>query len=197
MNDVIRAALAPVRGRFLLIEPPSTLVIDLARLQGASMVTALHRGRRRARRSREKLAAVKDIAGKTSVVRGSLDHLPLVGASVEAVVCARGLPHHIDPVDALRSLRRAVRPGGLVLVVSRLREGPIGVIGSLLRRAAWAGDLPRASDLTAWMLHAGMRSVRQAVLPRTVVPGALTWAQVRHRPWEEEAPTVAPPSSRP
>jgi len=72
-----------------------------------------------------------------------------------------------------------------VIVISRLREGALGGVGSLLRRAARRGALPRTPDLTSWMLRAGMRSVRQARVSRTVMPTVMTWAHVRRRPWDE------------
>lgn len=190
MNDIIRAALAPASGWFLLIEPPVALVLALARQERTWRVTALYQRKGRARRSRDKLASVTSVAGKTSVVVGSVEDLPFAGASFEAVVCASGLPPRTDPIEALRSIRRLARPGGLVLVVSRLRQGTLGGVSSLLRRAVRAGDLPRASDLTGWMLRAGMRSVRQAAVPRSVAARVVTWAQVRRRTWEASAALV-------
>jgi len=95
------------------------------------------------------------------------------------------VPRELEPLKALRVLRRLVRPSGVVLIVSRIREGAIGGVSSFLRTTTRHDPHPRATDLTAWMLRSGMRSVRQTMIPRTLVPTMLTWAHVQERPWED------------
>ena len=184
MNELVRAALAPYAGWFLLVEPSPSLVMVLARRERVQRVIVLYRKPRAARRCRGRLEGEGPAHDKTSVVVGVLEDVPFARASFDAVLCAAGLPSLDEPISTLSSLRQLVRPGGSVLVVSRMREGTVGSVSSLLRSAIRRQRLPLATDLTAWMLYAGMRSVRQANVYRTVVPTTLTWARARQRPRE-------------
>jgi SAM-dependent methyltransferase len=182
VNALIRAALAPVAGHLALFEPPLSLVLELARQERVTRITAAFAGRRAARRCLSKLSGETPGADKISVVNAVAEDAPFASETFQALLCSTGLPKAEEPLAALRTFRRMVRPGGLLLVVSGIREGTVGGMSSLLRRAIRRGALPRASDLTAWMLRAGMRSVRQAAVPRTVTPSVLTWAHVRTQP---------------
>lgn len=55
--------------------------------------------------AREKFAAVE-------FRRGEAQELPFEDASFDAAACGFGLPYFADPVQALRSARRVLRPGG-------------------------------------------------------------------------------------
>lgn len=185
MNGPIRAALAPVTGRFLLFDAPPSLVLELSRQEGISHLTSAHSRRRAARRCRERLVGEEPGLAKVAVLAASSDDGPFPRRTFDAVLCAAGLPAEEEPLAALRALRELVRPGGSLLLVTRIREGTLGGMGSLVRRALRRGSLPCNTDLTAWMLRAGTRSIRQARIPGAVIPTTLTWARVRRRPWEE------------
>ena len=49
-------------------------------------------------------------------LHGSIDAIPVENASFDVVVCLQVLEHVADPAAAVRELRRAVRPGGRVLL---------------------------------------------------------------------------------
>ncbi|MGI8421119.1 MAG: class I SAM-dependent methyltransferase, partial [Gaiellaceae bacterium] len=48
-------------------------------------------------------------------LRGAIEALPVEDASFDLVLCAQVLEHCDDPAQAVRELRRVVRPGGRVL----------------------------------------------------------------------------------
>lgn len=184
MNNLVRAALTPEAGWFLLVDPSPSLVVAVAQLEKAYRLTALCRRRGLARRCRARIATIESAREKATVIVGVPEDVPFPPASFDSVVCAAGLPTAEEPVPTLKSLQRIVRPGGSLLVMSRIREGTAGSLGSMLRSAVRRQPFPRAADLTAWMLHAGLRSIRQAYVSRSVVPAKLTWARVHQRPWE-------------
>jgi len=49
-------------------------------------------------------------------LHGSIDAIPVENASFDVVLCLQVLEHVADPPAAVRELRRAVRPGGRVLL---------------------------------------------------------------------------------
>ena len=49
-------------------------------------------------------------------LHGSIEALPVDAASFDVVLCVQVLEHVADPAAAVRELRRAVRPGGRVLL---------------------------------------------------------------------------------
>ena len=177
MIDLVRAALGPEAGRVLLVDPSLPAAAGLARcVESLVIVTP---SPRRARKV-EAIARKLDPARRLLVVEADLATVPFRAGSFDALVLLGGLP----PELPLSRARRLVAPGGTVVLVSRVRDGVTGGAASLVSRAARSGTLPRASDLTAGMLTAGLRPVRQAAVRRSVVPVLVTWAQARGRPWE-------------
>jgi SAM-dependent methyltransferase len=51
-------------------------------------------------------------------LHGSIDAIPVEDASFDVVLCLQVLEHVSDPAAAVRELRRAVRPGGRVLLAT-------------------------------------------------------------------------------
>lgn len=183
MKELIRAALGERTNRLLLIDiSPSTLQNLLQRRE--TTFAAVTSARTRAlRKIRDHLGN----DGKYSVLRAELDQLPFDAPRFDIIIIDADEHRWDSPIEMLRSLRTLVRPGGAVMVVNRLREGPIGNVTSVVCRVLCHRHqaLPRASDLTKWMLLAGLRKVRQANVPKALVPTVVTWAEVRLRPWEE------------
>ena len=56
------------------------------------------------------------LADRIEFVQGDLQHLPIPDDAFDLVWCAQNLYSLPDPVDALRRMERAARPGGLVAV---------------------------------------------------------------------------------
>jgi ubiquinone/menaquinone biosynthesis C-methylase UbiE len=57
------------------------------------------------------------LADRIELVQADLEHLPIPEDSFDLVWCAQSLYSLPDPVDALRRMERAARPGGLVAVL--------------------------------------------------------------------------------
>jgi SAM-dependent methyltransferase len=182
VTELVVAALGPGPGRVLVLGSNDQLVGELAK-RGGLVVRADEAGRRGRRRRPDQVTGAPVVA-----IEGRGPALPFEAGVFDALVSVGG---DSDARD-LASLRRLVRPGGVLLLVSRVREGVAGGAASLVRRAARSGALPRASDLTAAMLRAGLKPIRQAAVKRSVVPTVVTWGEVRPRPWEERATQPEP-----
>jgi SAM-dependent methyltransferase len=98
-------------------------------------------------------------------LHGSIDALPVADASFDVVLCLQVLEHVPDPQAAVRELRRAVRPGGRVLLSTH------GV----------APYHPNPEDLWRWT-HTGLERL-------FLTSGS--WASVTVRPGAGTAATLA------
>ncbi len=69
-------------------------------------------------------AARKRLRGFANIefVEGDLDNMPLAPGSLDAAVCVLALHHLDEPISALRSAHRALRPGGLMLVIDMVEH---------------------------------------------------------------------------
>lgn len=186
MHALIGAALGQAARRLLLLDPPLALAFLAQRSTTTLLVVASSR-RRLLRSWRAALAERHAGAAAVALVAARADALPFARPRLDAVVAAAGVPSRSGAVAALRSFRRLLRPGGALMVASRLREGDLGVAASLARRLASRQALPTAAELATWMLVAGLREVRQARPAMAVVPAALTWATARPSPWLDAA----------
>ncbi|MCB0881609.1 MAG: class I SAM-dependent methyltransferase [Thermoleophilia bacterium] len=105
----------------------------------------------------EHLGAVLGAAsgGPHRAVRGDMTALPVDDASADLVVCAEVLEHLDDDVGAARELRRACRPGALVVV--SVPAGPFRYDWT----DRWAGHRRRYTPegLEALLADAGLVSV--------------------------------------
>jgi SAM-dependent methyltransferase len=196
MRELIGAALGPPARRLLLLDPPRALHV-LAWRPATTFLVATSPRRRLLRSWREALAkrgaGVSARLATVALVAARADALPFARPRFDAVVAAAGLPPRSDAAGALETLRAVLRPGGALLVASRLREGDLGTAASLARRALGRQALPTGAELATAMLVAGLRRVRQARLGRAAVPTALTWGEARPRPWLDVADACPEP----
>jgi SAM-dependent methyltransferase len=195
MRSIIDAVLGATARRLLLLDPPKEL-LGLADRPTTTLIVVASPRRRLLRRCRSALDERRLESARrppVALVAARVEALPFARPRFDAVVAAAGLTSRPagQPVAALRALGGLLRPGGALVVASRLREGDLGVAASLARRLVDGRVLPSATELATWMLVAGLRGVRQARLVRTVVPAALTWATARPKPWLDAL--VVPP----
>lgn len=181
MNELIRAALGEGSNRFLLIDTPITTVQSLVRRQETTLVVFTSVRSKVLSKAREQLGS----DGKVILLSADRERAPFSAPGFDVVIIDADQHRWEEPVEQLRVLRALTRPNGALMVFNRLREGPIGGVTSAAQRIFRGQVLPKASDLTKWMLLAGLRKVRQANVPKAVVPTVMTWADVRARPWEE------------
>jgi ubiquinone/menaquinone biosynthesis C-methylase UbiE len=161
---------------------PGTITADLARHVAPGRVVGLDR-------SAEVLAAARRDAGGLGTLEyreGDAYALPVEDASFDAVHAHQVLQHLSDPVSALREMRRACRPGGVVAA----RDGDYASMAwhpadplldrwlDLYRRAARAngGEPDAGRHLLGWAQAAGFSEV---------VPSASVWchATPEERDW--------------
>src|SRR5207247_4902511 len=57
-----------------------------------------------------------DVANPPAELEGTVEDIPVADATFDVVLCTQTLEHANDPARAVRELRRAVAPGGRVLV---------------------------------------------------------------------------------
>jgi demethylmenaquinone methyltransferase/2-methoxy-6-polyprenyl-1,4-benzoquinol methylase len=81
-------------------------------------------------RGRDKLRR-RALAGRAAVAAGDAERLPVKEASCDGVVVAFGIRNVGDPAAALREMRRALRPGGALVVLEF--SMPRGVLGLAYR----------------------------------------------------------------
>jgi ubiquinone/menaquinone biosynthesis C-methylase UbiE len=161
---------------------PGTITADLARRLAPGRVLGLDR-------SAEVLEAARRDAGDLATLEyreGDAYALPVEDASFDAVHAHQVLQHLADPVAALREMRRACRPGGVVAA----RDGDYASMAwhpadpaldhwlDLYRRAARAngGEPDAGRHLLGWAQAAGFSEV---------VPSASVWchATPEERDW--------------
>lgn len=108
-------------------------------------------------------AARKRLVGLANVrfVSGSIESIPLETGSVDAAVCVMVLHHVADPSEALREMRRIVRPGGRVLVVDMFEHERDEFRRTMGHR--WQGFAE--PKMTGLLAGAGFEGVRIVSLP--------------------------------
>ena len=77
-------------------------------------------------RGAEKLRRL-GLAGRAQMAAGDAERLPVASGSVDAVTVAFGIRNVGEPLEALREMRRVLRPGGRALVLEfSMPEGTLG-----------------------------------------------------------------------
>lgn len=92
---------------------------------------------------------------------GALEHLPLSDGEADAMVVNMVLHHVANPPDALREMRRGLRPGGKLVIADLEEHGRDSFWQTL--GAQWPGFRPE--EVATWLGSAGFRSVRTGTMP--------------------------------
>ena len=124
-------------------------------------------------------------ADRVGLVQPDLEHLPIPDDSFDLVWCAQSLYSLPDPVDALRRMERAARPGGIVAVLENdefhhvLLPWPVEV-ELAIRRAELAALTEKSDKPQKFYVGRHLRRVF----------GAAGLADCRHRTWtiDRQAP---------
>jgi ubiquinone/menaquinone biosynthesis C-methylase UbiE len=93
-------------------------------------------------------ASAKTSADNVLFVAGDIHHLPAPDGAYDAEICNAAFPHFEDPLESLREMIRALRPGG-VLVISH----PIGREAVNARHRAAGGAVHRHQVPTPHMMR--------------------------------------------
>ncbi|HTX24187.1 MAG TPA: methyltransferase domain-containing protein [Steroidobacteraceae bacterium] len=163
------AAHVPARGAVLEVAPgPGFLSIELAR-RGFD-VRAVDISKTFAELTRRNAAA----AGVTVQFEvGNASALPVPDAIVDFVVCRAAFKNFTAPIEALREMRRALRPGGTALLIDMRRDASVAEIrryvaglgvnwlnrmfmmatfrGMLIKRAYPLEEIRRMMALAGWI----------------------------------------------
>ena len=116
-------------------------------------------------RSQQMLAAAAlRLAGAMNVElrRGELERLPIADGEVDLAVLALVLHHVVDPPKVLAEVKRALRPGGRMLLLD-MRLHDRGALYAEEMGHVWPGfDL---SHVRGWIADAGFADARAIALP--------------------------------
>jgi ArsR family transcriptional regulator len=109
-------------------------------------------------------AAARRLEGITNVElrAGDLEELPLADGELDVAVLSLVLHYVVDPRDALREVRRVLRPGGRVLVVE-MRAHERGPAYAEEMGHVWPG-FPE-DTMAGWLCDAGFVTVHTRPLP--------------------------------
>lgn len=116
-------------------------------------------------RSEQMLAAAAlRLAGTENVElrRGELERLPLRDGEIDLAILALVLHHVVHPPDVLAEVKRALRPGGLLLLLD-MRAHDRGARYAEEMGHVWPGFDP--DQVRRWMSDAGFAEARAVALP--------------------------------
>jgi ubiquinone/menaquinone biosynthesis C-methylase UbiE len=111
--------LLPAGGDVLEVAPgPGFLSVELART-GSLRVTALEISRTFVEIARRN-AAVADVT--VNIVQGNAAAMPFADSSFDLLVCRAAFKNFAQPAQALREMRRVLRPGGRALIADLCKD---------------------------------------------------------------------------
>jgi ubiquinone/menaquinone biosynthesis C-methylase UbiE len=161
--------------------PPAANLADLGcgpAADGASFAAAGHRVAGIDRSAGMLAAAVRVLPGR--LVQADLRSIPLAGASLDGIWCCAALLH--VPLDqtmvVLNEIRRVLRPGGLLALVTALGDG------------ARLEPVPYAPDARRWFFYRGASHLSEQlgaaglhILTTTEEPASRHWFKVLAAAW--------------
>lgn len=165
---------------------PGTITVDLARAVAPGEVVAVDQAPAAVELTRDALRAA-DLMSVTVQV-ADVHALPFEDASFDVVHAHQVLQHLVDPVAALREMRRVTRPGGLVAV----RDADYAATTWFPASAGldeWLALYHEVTETTGAEADAGRRLVHWALeagfRAEQLVPGASAWcfATAEDRAW--------------
>ena len=106
-------------------------------------------------------ARLRDV-GNVDLRRGDLESLPIDDESLDVAILALVLHYVVDPPRVLAEVKRALRPGGrLLLLDMRAHDRGVGYAEEMGH--VWPGFEP--ARVSAWLDDAGYEDARVALLP--------------------------------
>ena len=118
-------------------------------------------------------------------VEARFEDLPIGPRLLDAFVISPSLPRGHPPVVTLTMLRKALKPGGLLLWPHQITNGFRGRLGCALVPGRWStASATKRQQLCAWAMEAGFGEVSQVMLQGTVALRVLTTGRAGRRPWE-------------
>lgn len=79
-------------------------------------------------KAREKLARASDNGLSITFSVGDAENLPFDNDYFDMVTCAHSFHHYPNQFQAIREMRRVIRPGGGLLIVDGHRDDPLGYL---------------------------------------------------------------------
>lgn len=105
--------------------------------------------------------------GAPVFLKGDAEHLPFADASFDVITCSHSFHHYPHQAEAIRGMRRILRPGGRLMLIDGFRDNTIGwfVFDVLIATGestpeAKVNHLPW-STMRQYFIEAGLRDIRQ------------------------------------
>ena len=102
-----------------------TLLSLLSRDRRAERLVGLDYSEAMVTRAGAKFAQLEG-AERMLALQGDAEHLPLAGKSFDVVTCCNSFHHYPHQAEALRGIKRVLRPGGMLLLLDGFRDNIIG-----------------------------------------------------------------------
>ena len=123
--------LLPNGGDVLEVAPgPGFLAIELAR-SGKVRVTGLDISKTFVEIARTN---AKEAGVTVDFNQGNASQMPFADSSFDVVVCRAAFKNFSQPIEALREMRRVLRPGGTGLIIDLRRDVPMSEVNQQIRR---------------------------------------------------------------